>query len=170
MSLNRPFALSIGLAAGVVAAVGCYTAAAGAGAAAHQTSRGQRVPAVEVVAPQPSVSFAPCVPPAELEDGACVTHKVVTLVLPPTSGAPSATVGGSTSSGHSEHRTSGATRSTGASASEDEGSDAADTEDATEPEHEDSNQQEDQDHEDVTEPADEPGGDTGDDSGESHTG
>ena len=154
MPLNRPFALSTGLAAGVIAAVACYTAAAGAGASAHQTSRSQGVPAAEVVTSQPSVSLAPCVLPAELEEGACVTHKVVTKVVPVPSRAAAATVQGST--GHSELRTgSSKTPAAPSAARDDEYSDEPhESEDSTEADQESdyTNQHEDQDHADHADP------------------
>ena len=90
MSLSRPFAVSIGLAAGLVAAVGFYTAAVGVDAPQKVTARPQPVPAVAVVTPEPVVSLAPCEKPAKLEDGACVTHKVVTKVIPAPAPAPAA--------------------------------------------------------------------------------
>lgn len=173
MALNRSLAHSIGLAAGVLAAVGFYTAAAGTEPSPTGPRGGQVAPAAEDVVPQPSVSFAPCVPPAELEDGACVTHTVVTKVVPGAA-QPAATSRSASSSGRSGHSapaaaTPSATHSEdGASQQAEESEGAEEPAEAEHQDPEDADEQEHSDHGD--EPGDEVGDDGAGDSGDSHAG
>lgn len=176
MSLSRPFAVSVGLATGLVAAVGFYTAAAGVDAPRQVTAKPQSVPAVAVITPEPVVSLAPCVKPAKLEHGACVTHKVVTKVIPAPAPARAQVQVAATvrpaarpavpvvAASQSDHGTSSAVAATPRKAPS-----AAKHEDSTEPkqevEHEDAN------HEDTegTEAGDhgeDHGNEPGDDAGE----
>lgn len=139
MVLNRSVFVGMGLAAGAVAAVALYATAAASpapGPARQVTS--QLTSEVQPTTPEPTVSYSPCTPPAELEDGVCVTHRVVTKVVPATSDthADSRGVVGESRSPSTRHTTS-----TPTSTRED---DAVETEDG---DHEDADH-EDADHED----------------------
>ncbi len=79
MTVSRTITVGLGVAAGLVAGVAIYTGAAGA--TTPTRSPAPAAPAAATSQPRPT-QYAPCVSPAKLEHGVCVTHKVVTKVLP----------------------------------------------------------------------------------------
>ena len=82
MIVNRSVAVGLGLAAGTVAGVVLYASASASPTPGAQDRQVARVVSdIRATYPAPTLSYAPCAPPAVLEKGTCVTHVVVTTVV-----------------------------------------------------------------------------------------
>ena len=154
MVLNRSVIVGMGLAAGAATAVALYATAAASPAPAPVKQVNSRLASdVQPTTPAPTVVYSPCAAPAELEDGVCVTHKVVTKVAPATAAKPTHAQEQATSGDSRSTRPSRTSSTPAATHREDRATDDTDHEDA--------------DHEDADH-GDEPGDDHGTDDGGDH--